>query len=118
MSMASLEGISLHVADLERSAAFYSRIPGAKMVAHRPCRYTVFCIGHIQLTLVAVTGRMPFRMEVETDDLELLYEELCRAGIKPESRPKVRPWGETCFRVLDPDGNIMEFGLTEAPNAH
>ncbi len=70
---------------------FYSRIPGAKMVVHRPCRYTRFSIGHTQLHLLPLTGRMPFRMEVETDDLEIMYEELCKAGIEPESRPKVRP---------------------------
>ena len=41
----TLEGLSLHVSDVERSIEFYSRIPGAQLVGHRPGQFARFQIG-------------------------------------------------------------------------
>ena len=115
MITASLEGVSLHVADLERSVDFYRRIPGAELLEQRPGRYALLRIGGAVLSLLYLPGPARFRMEVETNDLELMYDRLCQAGIEPVNRPKVRSWGETDFRIVDPDGHVMEFGLAHAP---
>ena len=41
----SLEGVSLHVADVEKSVAFYSKLPGAQLIMHREGEFAKFKIG-------------------------------------------------------------------------
>lgn len=116
MNTASLEGLTLHVSDLERSLSFYSRIPGAEVVVHRPGQFALISIGKGRLGLLQRGGTPRFHLEVEADDLDAMYAHLREQGIEPNSPPKVEPWGETDFRVIDPDGNIVEFGLADDPH--
>ena len=110
----SLEGISLLVADVEKSVAFYSKLPGAQMIMHRPGQFAKFKIGegHVQ-----VVGLPPeeksFHIEMDSPDLQGLYEHLRAAGIEPDGPPTKRFFGRTNFRVHDPDGNIIEFDSNE-----
>jgi len=110
----SLEGISLLVADVEKSVAFYSKLPGAHMIMHRQGQFAKFKIGegHVQ-----VVGLPPeeksFHIEMDAPDLQGLYEHLKAAGIEPDGPPEKRFFGRTNFRVHDPDGNIIEFDSNE-----
>ena len=110
----SLEGLSLHVADVERSIAFYARIPGAELVLHRPHEFASFKIGTGSVHLVQLPTSNRFHIELDTDDVGLLYEQLCDAGLTPASPPKHHPWGKTDFRLVDPDGYSLEFGAMES----
>ena len=108
MAQVSLEGLTLHVADLERSLAFYSRIPGATVEFHRPGLFAMVRIGRGRLGLLQrAAGR--FHVELEVDDLDAMYETLRRAGIEPKGPPVRHPWGERDFQVIDPDGFVLEF---------
>jgi catechol 2,3-dioxygenase-like lactoylglutathione lyase family enzyme len=111
MEEASLAGLTLHVSDLERSLEFYKRLPGARVVVHRPDEFDMLRIGHGRLGLLQARLPTPFRLEFESADLGTLYEELRMVGIEPESPPQSRQWGEIDFRAVDPDGNIVEFGV-------
>ena len=110
----SLEGISLLVADVEKSVAFYSKLPGAQMIMHRPGKFAKFKIGdgHVQ-----VVGLPPeeksFHIEMDAPDLQGLYDQLKASGIEPDGPPTKRFFGRTNFRVHDPDGNIIEFDSNE-----
>ena len=110
----SLEGVSLLVADVERSVAFYSKLPGAQKIMHRAGYFAKFKIGdgHVQ-----VVGLPPeeksFHIEMDAPDLQGLYEHLKGAGIEPDGPPTKRSFGRTNFRVHDPDGNILEFDSNE-----
>ena len=42
---ANLDGLTLHVRDVERSREFYGRIPGFKEAAHRPGQFALFQVG-------------------------------------------------------------------------
>lgn len=106
---ATLEGVSLHVADVERSIEFYSRIPGAEMVVHRPGEFARFRIGTGYLHVVKAPTKQRFHIEMVTSDLNEMYERLRAVGIEPEGPPTTRPWGMTDMRVIDPDGNMLEF---------
>ncbi|HZO87507.1 MAG TPA: VOC family protein [Chthonomonadaceae bacterium] len=106
-NLVSLDGLTLHVQDVERSVQFYSRIPGAVLVHHRPGQFALFQFGKGCLGLLQVGGG--FHAELETADLDAMYAQLRAAGIEPESPPAKRPWGETDFLVKDPDGNLLEF---------
>lgn len=111
MQEASLEGLTLHVAELEKSLDFYRRIPGAKLVHHRPGQFAMLLIGKSRLGLLQL-NHGKFHLEIETPDLDVMYEQLKAVGLEPESPPTDRPWGERDFNVTDPDGNIVEFGAS------
>ena len=106
----SLEGVSLHVADVEKSVAFYSKLPGAQMIMHRTGEFAKFKVGdgHIQVVGIPQSERN-FHIEMNAADLQALYNDLKTAGIEPDSPPTLRSFGRTNFRVHDPDGNILEF---------
>ena len=110
METASLEGLTLHVADLDRSLEFYSKIPGARVVDHRPGVFAMVQIGKARVGLLARPQSLGFHLEIETADLEAMHTQLLAAGIEPKSPPTRKPWGEVDFTVLDPDGNRVEFG--------
>jgi catechol 2,3-dioxygenase-like lactoylglutathione lyase family enzyme len=111
MSTTSLVGLTLHVADVDRSLEFYKRIPGAQVLFHMPGRFAMLRIGQGRLGLLGAKLPTAFHMEIETPDLDAMHRELIQAGIQPDEPPTRRPWGETDFRVTDPDGNMLEFGL-------
>ncbi len=110
MEEASLAGLTLHVSDLERSLEFYKRLPGARVVVHRPDEFAMLRIGHGRLGLWQARQPTAFHIEFESLDLNSLYEELRMAGVEPEGPPREKEWGEIDFRAVDPDGNVVEFG--------
>ena len=95
----TLAGVTLHVADVDRSLAFYENFPGAEVVFHMPGRSALLRFG---------TGRL--HLEVECGDLEATYTKFQKLGIPTEGPPTVRGWGERDFLVIDPDGNLVEVG--------
>jgi catechol 2,3-dioxygenase-like lactoylglutathione lyase family enzyme len=108
MSDISLEGLTLHVADVRRSLDFYSRIPGAQVVFEQAGRFALLQIGKGRLGLLQYGSG--FHVELEAADLDKVYAQVREAGLEPESPPTLRPWGERDFLVTDPDGNKIEFG--------
>ncbi len=110
---ASLEGISLHVKDLKTSIEFYSGIPGAELVLEKSGRFARFMIGGAYIHVLQIQTDKDFHVEISTDNLDAMYESLTAVGIEPESRPVTRPWGKTDFRVIDPDGHILDFAARD-----
>lgn len=104
----SMEGLTLHVRDVERSLSFYSKIPGSTLLTHRPGQFALFSIGNTLLGLLR--SRSPgFHIEIATSDLDAVHDHLREAGAEPLGPPKERPWGERTFESVDPDGNRIEF---------
>jgi len=111
----SLEGVSLHVADVEKSIGFYSKLPGAELIMHRVGEFAKFRIGEGHVQVVGIPpSEKSFHIEMNAPDLHALYDELRGAGIEPDSPPTKRSFGRTNFRIHDPDGNILEFDTAEA----
>ena len=110
----SLEGVSLHVANVEKSVAFYSKLPGAQLIMHRVGEFAKFRIGdgHVQVVAIPQSDKS-FHIEMNAPDLHVLYDNLKAAGIEPDSPPTLRSFGRTNFRVHDPDGNILEFDTAD-----
>jgi catechol 2,3-dioxygenase-like lactoylglutathione lyase family enzyme len=112
---ASLEGLTLHVADVERSRAFYECLPGAVLVNHRPGQFALLQIGRTRLGLLTSRflppGAPGFHLEISTgaSGVDALYDAVRAAGLEPEGSPTNRSWGERTFHVTDPDGNLIEF---------
>ena len=102
----SLEGLTLHVANVERALEFYSRIPGTRVEVHRPGSFALLSIGNGRLSLLK---EGPTHLEFDTPDPDRLYQQLKAAGLPVEAPPALKPWGEYDFTIHDPDGNCLEF---------
>ena len=105
-----LEGLTLHVGDLAKSLDFYTTLPGANVVFGVPGRVAILKFGVARLNLLQLNSG-GFHIEFTAADIDAAYEHLKAAGLAPQSPPVKRPWGETDFRLLDPDGNIVEVAL-------
>jgi catechol 2,3-dioxygenase-like lactoylglutathione lyase family enzyme len=104
----SLVGVTLHVANVESSLAFYQRPPDTAVLFHMPGKFALLRIGVGRLGLLRDEKRA-FHIEVDCDDLDASCAQLKEAGFKTDG-PTARPWGERDLLVLDPDGNLVEFG--------
>lgn len=102
----TLEGMTLHVADVERSLEFYTKIPGAQVQMHRRGSFALLSIGGGRLSLLK---EGPTHLEFDTPDPDVLYEQLKAAGLPMEEPPTQKPWGEYDFTLHDPDGHCLEF---------
>jgi catechol 2,3-dioxygenase-like lactoylglutathione lyase family enzyme len=103
----ALAGLTLHVADVDRSLAFYRRFPGAEVMFHMPGRFALLRIGGGRLGLLADQKR-PFHIEIECADLDATYARFQELNITTDGPPSVKPWGERDFLLRDPDGNLVE----------
>jgi catechol 2,3-dioxygenase-like lactoylglutathione lyase family enzyme len=104
----NLVGLTLHVADVERSLSFYQRVPDSSILFHMPGRFALLRVGNGRLGLLQDTKR-PFHVEIDCDDLDATCAQLNESGFQTEG-PTTRPWGERDVLVIDPDGNLVEFG--------
>jgi catechol 2,3-dioxygenase-like lactoylglutathione lyase family enzyme len=105
----SLAGLTLHVADVDRSVEFYGRLPGAAVLFHLPGRFALIRLGQGRLGLLADHKR-PFHVELEVPDLAAAASDLRRLGFEVDG-PARRAWGEEDMLVTDPDGNLLEFAV-------
>lgn len=105
----NLEGISLHVKDVEKSLSFYQKIPGAKVIVHQQGHFAQVQIGKNPINLVRLDIQPGFHIEFEVEDVDKIYEYLRDIDFKLDSKPEDKPWGERIFSLKDPDGNILEF---------
>lgn len=103
-----LDGLTLQVADVERSLRFYQLIPGAVVEHHRPGNFALVRIGEGRLGLLGI-GAPGFHLDISTSDVDALHAQPTQAGMRPLGPPEDRPWGERTFNVTDPDGNLVEF---------
>ena len=102
----SMEGLTLRVADVERSLAFYKMIPGVEEIVHRPGEFALLSAGK---GLVGLLKYGATHVEFGTSDVDGLYQHLQEAGFPVEGAPSQKPWGEYTFTVHDPDGHVLEF---------
>ena len=107
----TLEGISLHVSNFEESYNFYAQLPGVEVITQRPGEFVRFKIGDGFLHLVKLQ-KPGFHIEINTSDVETVHQELLNSGFTPTD-PKSHPWGKRDFNLVDPNGNLLEFGAME-----
>jgi catechol 2,3-dioxygenase-like lactoylglutathione lyase family enzyme len=106
----SLQGLTLAVADVERSIEFYMKIPGTSLFFHRPGSFALLHIGKGQLGLLK-KGVGPTHLEFDTYQPDALYQHLKETGFSVEEPPVKKGWGEYDFVIHDPDGYCLEFNL-------
>lgn len=119
-----LEGLTLRVADVARSIAFYSGKLGFTVEIDKAPQFAMIRVGGpgggtIGLLVhdgddpsgsgsTTVAQRAGIHVELSTDDLDALYAALKRRGVEFVEPPHEEPW-ERSMRLHDPDGYTVEF---------
>ena len=114
-----MDGMSLPVADVEASVAFYTRF-GFTVELTDPSGkgFALLRIAGGTIGLQRRKGeeapkvRDGIHIELSTEDLDGLYLEMQRSGIEVETPPHDRPW-ERVMVLRDPDGFRVEFSQGE-----
>jgi catechol 2,3-dioxygenase-like lactoylglutathione lyase family enzyme len=115
------EGLTLTVDSVERSIEFYSRKLGLTVEWNAVPAFAMLRLGTGTIGLLASAeaekeGVMPssaaqkraIHVELSTDDLDGLFEELKAKGVVFHQPPHDEPW-ERSMTALDPDGYAVEF---------
>ena len=116
-----LEGLTLTVASVERSLAFYCDRLGMKaewraLPAFAMIRHGAGTLGLLALEEAEKEGvvestpaqKAAIHVELSTDDLDGLYRELVARGVEFHQPPHDEPW-ERSMTAYDPDGYAVEF---------
>jgi catechol 2,3-dioxygenase-like lactoylglutathione lyase family enzyme len=106
------EGLSLPVAELDRSIAFYESLGFAVEIRTEQfglLRYGTGTLGLLQIGGGPADRRRSFvQVEMGTDDLEGLYADFVDRGIPVHVPPRDRGF-ERQMQLRDPDGFTVEF---------
>lgn len=115
------EGLTLTVDSVERSIEFYSGKLGLTVEWNAVPAFAMLRLGTGTIGLLASSeaekeGVMPstvaqkraIHVELSTDDLDGLFEELKAKGVVFHQPPHDEPW-ERSMTALDPDGYAVEF---------
>jgi lactoylglutathione lyase len=114
----------LFVEDVERSVAFYGAVLGLRPAAgYDPQGYVPVSAGAVRIGLqrrTALSADHHFRpshfagprgvgveIVVEVDDVDAAFTQAREAAVNRGGRVEplaTRPWGQTDFRLIDPDG--------------
>ncbi len=86
----SMEGITLHVENFERSLEFYTKIPGVQVLTHHRSIFALLAIGNGRLGLLRYG---PTHIGFDTPDSDTLYQQLKEAGLPVEAPPSQKVWG-------------------------
>lgn len=118
-----LEGLTLAVADVKRSIEFYRDQLGLAVEVDKAPQFGMIRVGGKNggtiglLSMELADGaaakswtpkqRAAIHVELSTDDLDGLYNELKTRGVRFHTPPHDEPW-ERCMDILDPDGYTVE----------
>jgi catechol 2,3-dioxygenase-like lactoylglutathione lyase family enzyme len=123
MTEVRLEGLTLRVADVRRSIEFYGTKLGFAVEIDKAPQFAMIRVGGpaggtIGLLVhdadpagsasTTTSQRAGIHVELTTDDLDGLYEQLKGKGVEFFEPPHEEPW-ERSMRAYDPDGYTVEF---------
>jgi catechol 2,3-dioxygenase-like lactoylglutathione lyase family enzyme len=119
-----LEGFTLAVEDVDRSVEFYGNKLGLVVEANRAPTFAMIRVGGpLGGTIGLLSSHLPeaagarsmtpeqraaIQVELSTDNLDALYEQLKARGVHFHRPPKDMPW-ERSMQTYDPDGYTVEF---------
>jgi predicted lactoylglutathione lyase len=116
-------GVSLPVTDLEQSIAFYRQVGFEVEITNEKLSFALLRLGTGTLGLLkagaAADGsdlprklRALVQIELETDDLDGLYDHFQKAGVAVAVPPRDRGF-ERSMQLRDPDGFTLEVAQGE-----
>ena len=112
LTVQSISAITLAVADMARSVAFYRDCIGLPLLYGGPAAaFASFRVGSGYLNLTAQSPDFAWwgRAIFYVDDVDALYQRLTALGLTADTAPADAPWGERYFHIKDPDGHELSF---------
>jgi catechol 2,3-dioxygenase-like lactoylglutathione lyase family enzyme len=119
--MIRFEGLTLTVASVERSLAFYEGQLGLTCEWRSLPAFAMLRIGEGTIGLLSMNEarkegvaettfeqKRSIHVELSTDDLDGLYKDLVAKGVLFHAPPHDEPW-ERSATAFDPDGYAVEF---------
>jgi len=119
------EGLTLTVDSVERSIAFYGGRLGLKVEINAAPNFAMIRHGGVTLGLLSISEarkegvadstpaqKAAIHVELSTDDLDGLYDDLKAKGVEFHEPPHDEPW-ERSMTAFDPDGYAVEFAQGE-----
>ena len=109
----SISAVTVVVADMARSVAFYEALGFERLYGGETADFTSYRVGEGYLNLAArgepgdVSGWG--RTIIYVSDVDAMHERIVAAGYASEFTPRDAPWGERYFHVQDPDGHELSF---------
>lgn len=123
-------GLCLLTDDVPRLAEFYAALLRASVDASD--EFVAVTSSNLALSIYSAAGMEVmapgsmngsgigrFTLELEVDDVDSSYADLCAAGVPIVKPPTTQPWGRRSVWIRDPDGNIVNLfqHLPERPSA-
>ena len=110
----SINAVTVAVADMARSHAFYAALGFDTTFGGPHSDFTSLGAGQSFLNLQLDGGHTPppavwGRIIFWVDDVDAMYDRVVAAGGVPHMAPSDAPWGERYFHVTDPDGHELSF---------
>jgi len=109
----ALSAVTLHVADMAKSFAFYAALGFDVHYGDAAAVFSSFRLGPGSfLNLQAIKGSPGTgwgRVILHVDDVDAVHARALGAGLRPEKEPEDAPWGERYFHIRDPDGHELSF---------
>ena len=118
-----MEGLTLTVDDVRRSVDFYTKKMGFKCVVNAAPHFAMIRVGGETGGTIGLLGvkeaikegakkssakqKRAIHVELSTDNLDELYEELLDKGVEFHEPPHDEPW-ERSATAFDPDGYSVE----------
>jgi len=119
-----LDGLTLIVRSVKRSADYYCKKLGFKLVVDAAPHFALIRVGGPRggtigllclsnatkggVKKITAKQKQAFHVELSTDNLDGLYKELLAKGVRINTPPHDEPW-ERSMDVIDPDGYMLEF---------
>lgn len=115
MTIQSLSAVTLIVAKMAASVAFYEALGFERLYGGPDERFTSYRTGASFLNLALSSRddprpqRLWGRAIFHVDDVDALHKCAIDAGYTPEAPPRDAEWGERYFHLRDPDGHELSF---------
>lgn len=112
-----INAISLYVADIGRSRAFYERVFEAPVMQVDEQNIVVKLQGillnllHMSLAYAPTDpgrGPLPLELNIWVEDVDQVYAKLLERGVSFLAPPTNQPWGMRNITFFDPDGHRFE----------
>lgn len=110
MKIASISGVVYQVEDIARTAKFYEAL-GFRMGAQTEESLTVY-INWFWLTFRLSKEKIATSSQtvcMKVANAQEYYEAVVERGLRPDSKPQLKPWGNKEFTIKDPDGYTLTF---------
>lgn len=111
ISPESISAVTLAVADMARSVAFYEALGFQRLYGGPRDRFTSYAVGtgYLNLTTESAAAGWWGRLILYVPDVDVFHASAVAAGLQPMFAPRDAPWGERYFHLRDPDGHELSF---------